>query len=172
MAEPVPIADVAKFPKGAGIYLVYSTSRIGWLSWNPAAGPAYVGKAADGLQKRIRREHYGDTGRSTLRRTLGAILKATLDLVARPRPGRGELKPINFTNYTFEADGDSRLTWWMGEHLSIEYRLTSQPKVVEDELMAQHQPPLNLTGWLNPFASEIKAARKICAEEARNQSQR
>jgi hypothetical protein len=29
------------------------------------------------------------------------------------------------------------------------------------------QPSLNLTGWSNPHAAEIKALRKACVDEAR-----
>jgi hypothetical protein len=38
---------------------------------------------------------------------------------------------------------------------------------VEAELIALAQPPLNLTGWPNPHAKELKALRKLCADEAR-----
>lgn len=166
MVEGVSISRVADFPKEPGFYLVYSDARIGWLNWNPAAGVAYVGKADDGLRRRIEKEHNGDTGRSTLRRTLGAILKDNLGLIARPRPGRNEPKQINFTNYDFEPEGDQRLTDWIGEHLKVSV-IVAKTEGHEKSLIAQHEPPLNLTDWRNPFAPEIKAARKACADEAR-----
>ena len=98
--------------------------------------------------------------------TLGALLKEELNLVARPRPGKGEPKSINFTNYSFEPDGDKRLTEWMTAHLTVD-PITTPTAISEVELIAQHQPVLNLTGWANPYAAEIKAARKRCATEAR-----
>lgn len=150
-----------------GIYLVYANRRIGWLNWDPRSGVAYVGKADDGLRRRLVKEHAGDTGRSTLRRSLGSILKTELELVARPRPSRGEPKRINFINFNFEPDGNDRLNVWMGEHLEVECLLDVMIAEAERRLIAEHQPPLNLTGWENPFALEIKAARAECAEEAR-----
>ncbi len=60
-----------------------------------------------------------DTGRSTLRRTLGALLKEELALMAKPRPSRGEPKAINFTNYDFEPDSNTRLSEWMSRNLEV-----------------------------------------------------
>jgi hypothetical protein len=42
----------------------------------------------------------------------------------------------------------------------------ADPKAVEKELIALASPPLNLTGWANPEAAEIKAKRKHCVELA------
>jgi hypothetical protein len=113
------------------------------LAWDPTAGAAYVGKAQDGFRRRLLREHSGDTGRSTLRRTLGALLKDELELRARPRASRGEPKPINFTNYDFDPDGNARLSDWMSANLEVEYLVTADYIAQETALIAQHRPPLN-----------------------------
>lgn len=167
MTGATSIRQIAEFPKDPGVYLVYTDTRIGSLNWNPSSGAAYIGKADNGLRRRLEREHHGDTGRSTLRRTLGALLKDELHLVARARRSKSEPKAINFTNYEFEPDGDGRLTQWIGDHISV---LVEVGRRAERELsvIAEHQPPLNLTGWLNPLAPEIKAARRMCADEARS----
>ena len=115
-SNAVPIDDHDRIPVKPGVYVVFSDTTVGSLPWDPVSGPAYVGKGEDGLRRRMRKEHSGDTGRSTLRRTLGALLRTELDLKARPRPSKGPPKPIDYTNYTFEPDGDLRLSEWMAEH--------------------------------------------------------
>lgn len=169
MGNRTRIDETENLPTERGFYLVYADGPIGWMAVDSTSDPVYVGKADDGLRRRIEREHGGDTGRSTLRRSLGALLKEELDLVARPRPGKGELKSINFTNYSFEPDGDKRLTEWMVANLTVD-PITMPTATSERELIAHHQPLLNLTGWANPHGAEIKAARKHCAAEARRRS--
>lgn len=167
MSGPMSIADVHHIPVEPGIYHIYSDCPIGWLNWSPSSGPTYIGQAADGLRRRIEKVHAGDTGRSTLRRTLGALLKEQLGLDARPRPSKDEPKAVNFTNYVFELGGDERLTTWMTEHLSVSFLVCLDTKGPKDASIAEHEPPLNITGWQNPFAPEIRAARSACAREAR-----
>ncbi|MGZ8753935.1 MAG: GIY-YIG nuclease family protein [Acidimicrobiia bacterium] len=163
----IPIDDYNLIPSERGVYIVFSDAPIGTLPWDPASGPAYVGKADDGLRRRIEKEHGGDTGRSTLRRSLGALLVEELGLQARPRPSKGPAKPINYTNYTFEPDGDMRLTEWMAEHLTVIPQLRAEGGLEEEPLIRELRPPLNINGWLNPDGDLIKVARKRCADEAR-----
>ena len=147
--DRIPFRLAGSSPAPAGVYVMYSQSPIGDLAWDPTAGAAYVGKAQDGLRRRLLREHSGDTGRSTLRRTLGALLKDELALRAWPRASRGEPKPINFTNYDFDPDGNARLSDWMSANLEVEYLVTAEYVAQETALIGQHRPPLNLTGWAN-----------------------
>lgn len=160
--------DNPAVPTVPGVYVVFCDSPLGALNWSPIQGPAYAGKADGGLQGRITRTHLGDTGRSTLRRTYGALLREELDLRAIARPSGGPPKGINYTNYNFEARGDRRLTGWMMKHLTVLAMPSNRPGH-ELELIDQFAPPLNLTGWQNPWRMEIKALRRICADEARGQ---
>lgn len=105
------------------------------------------------------------TGVSTLRRSIGALLKGPLDLHAFPRSsGPSE---TNFRNYCFEPDGEERLTAWMREQLQVGVHATPLYEALETALVRQLKPPLNLTKWPNPYAAEIKRLRKVCADEAR-----
>jgi hypothetical protein len=107
------------------------------------------------------------SGFSTLRRSLGALLKDELKLTAQPRgPGSSEQ---NLRCYRFDDPGEQRLTDWMRRHLRIAVAThpAPAPEQVEAELIALAQPPLNLTGWPNPHAKELKALRKSCADAAR-----
>ena len=159
-----------QIPTEPGVYLVYSDSPIGVLRHQPGDRPVYVGKADDGLRRRLQKEHHGDTGRSTLRRSLAALLKDELRLHCIPRPTQGDYKPINFTNYSLEPESDSALTDWMERNLWFELRPTRHPKHAEDQLVSEACPALNLAGWQNPFADTLRAARKRCADEARRRA--
>jgi hypothetical protein len=55
----------------------------------------------------------------------------------------------------------------MRRHLRVAVVPHPAPEQVEQDLVALAQPPLNLTGWPNPHAKELKALRKLCADEAR-----
>jgi hypothetical protein len=102
---------------------------------------------------------------STLRRSLGAILKRSLALQAIPRaPGPSE---SNCHNYCFLADGEARLTEWMVEHLEVGVFASSKYEQLEKFLTREFRPLLNLQGCPNPHRAEIKELRKACADEAR-----
>src|SRR5262245_30644986 len=72
-------------PRRPGLYAIY-TSAEGWdalgLGQPPDDRPLYVGKAEDSLLSRDIGSHFGDgrTGQSTVRRSMAACLKDTLDL--------------------------------------------------------------------------------------------
>ncbi|MEX2374866.1 MAG: GIY-YIG nuclease family protein [Dehalococcoidia bacterium] len=155
-------------PADPGVYVVYCDVSIGHLSWTPDQGPIYIGRAEDSIRKRIATEHLSDTGRSTLRRSYGALLKNELSLLARPRRGGGAPpRDEAFTHYIFEPDGELRLTDWMRSHLTVAPAPTPTPKPVQEELISRYGPPLNLTGWDNPWRQQIKDARRECVVEAR-----
>lgn len=167
----LPFGEYQRLPDKPGIYLVFCDAPLKAPNWSPSLTPCYVGKAEDSVRHRFAKEHLADTGRSTLRRSYGALLKEELELGARPRPGKGAPKPINFTNYTFTPAGDGRLTDWMETHLTVAARTATQPGDLKQEAISALGPPLNLTGWENPWAKDIKALRKVCADEARRAGQ-
>ena len=96
---------------------------------------------------------------------MGALLKERLDLVALPR-GQGK-SPQDFYCYRFDLDGEDRLTDWMIANIHVAVQPTGEYVAAERELTGRAQPPLNLIGWANPDAIEIKRRRKVCADEAR-----
>ena len=167
-ARSVPIDSTDRIPLDPGLYVVYSDTEVTGLTWNPVSGALYVGKADDGLRRRIGKEHGGDTGRSTLRRSLAALLKDDLQLIARCRPTRGKPKPIDFTNFSLEPDGDRRLSDWMATHLTVAVVARTVAAGEEKALIAESEPPLNLQAWDNPWRQMVRAARANCAAEARS----
>ena len=133
---------------------------------NPGEGPVYVGLSSN-LAQREFDTHFaeGKTGFSTLRRSIGAVLKSELDLHPRPR-GTGA-SDTNFRNYRFDDKGERQLSEWMRRSLLVAVQPVADPNAVEDALISLACPPLNLKGWANPEAAHIKSLRKACVTEAR-----
>lgn len=130
----------------------------------PADGLLYIGMTDSSLDARCHFEHV-HSGFSTLRRSLGAILKNRLCLRALPR-GPGPSR-TNALCYRFDTDGESRLTQWMRENLNYSYReITGNVAAVEKGAIMSACPPLNLTRWKNEDRAEIKRLRALCATEA------
>jgi hypothetical protein len=128
----------------------------------------YIGGTTD-LGMREFDTHFDSkqTGWSTVRRSIGAILKGELRLFARAR-GQGRSQK-DFTNFRFDPEGEERLTVWMREHLSVRTWATSQYEALERALILKLRPPLNLEEW-NPKNETMRALRKVCANEARGDS--
>lgn len=128
--------------------------------------PIYVGISND-LSRRELEDHFEakSSGFSTLRRSLGALLKQDLELVAMPRSAGASV--TNMRNYRFNPDGEKRLSAWMRNSLVVGFCQVNNPVEMESQLIALLCPPLNLTGWNNPQGPEIKRLRKACADEAR-----
>lgn len=128
------------------------------------ADPIYIGISSN-LARRQIRNHFDSTktGFSTVRRTLGALLKNELRLTARPRgQGTGQR---DFTNYRFDLQGELRLTEWMHRYVHVAVLSGEEFVAVEKELISFARPPLNLTE--GPDSARIKELRQLCAREAR-----
>jgi len=134
----------------------------------PFDGLLYIGSSAN-IALRGYENHFNSqsTGFSTLRRSLGALLRDNLRLQVIPR-GQGP-SPSNFRNFRFEPEGEERLTEWMERNLEVGVcTLMVDFKEMELRLIKTMQPVLCLKGWKNPLSASIKAQRKICADEARS----
>lgn len=154
-------------PTASGVYAIYLRTR-GLLK--PFAegedGLIYIGLSTN-LADREFDQHFssGNTGFSTLRRSIGALLKTQLSLQAVARaPGPSE---TNVRNYRFLEDGETRLTDWMCAHLEVGVHASGKYAELENFLVPELRPLLNLTKWPNPHRAEIKRLRKVCADEAR-----
>jgi len=163
-------------PDQPGLYAVYGAAHV-WrllgLGKPPDERPLYVGKAEDSLVSRDLKTHFasGTTGRSSLRRSLAALLAASgeLALVAMPRRAH-DPEPAKWTHYALEAPGDRQLTDWMGACLRIAVWLAPAETVlrpVENAAISHWLPPLNLTGVPTPWTAQVKAARVEMAERAK-----
>jgi hypothetical protein len=174
LALPRPLAGAeGRVPGRPGLYAIHGEADA-WrelgLGEPPDVRPLYIGKAEDSLASRDLKTHFGDgrTGQSTVRRSFAALLHDTLELRGIPR---NTAKPGYFSNYGLSAAHDAALTRWMREHL----QLAVWPKPgdcdfalrdLEDALVVELKPPLNLQGVVTPWTAQVKAARAVMAAEA------
>jgi hypothetical protein len=148
-----------------GVYAVFACAGIsqGLAGLHPQR-LLYVGMTEASLELRNHFDH-GNSGFSTLRRSLGAILRDELGLCAIPRgPGASR---TNVTNYRFAEEGEGRLSDWMRASLEWSFvALADDVPGSEAALIAALRPPLNLTGWPNPHRTHVMALRRQCRDEA------
>jgi len=154
-------------PPRSGVYGIYvrPPARLAHFAGSKD-GLVYIGLSTN-LAAREFETHFesASTGFSTLRRSIGALLRADLSLQAIPRShGKAE---SNVRNYKFDTDGENRLTVWMRQNLEVGVHATSHYEELETALVEHLMPLLNLTKWPNPDRGEIKRLRKVCADEAR-----
>lgn len=177
---PVPSFDIdfflaeASVPSAApvirepGVYAILLAPTGSLPGIEPGTGGLlYIGMTDATLEAR---SHFGHahSGFSTLRRSLGAILRDQLGLSATPRgPGPSS---TNLRNYRFSDAGELALSAWMMQHLLIaQAPVAAGVDQIEKDLITTLEPPLNLTGWRNPQRPAIKALRARCVDEARAQ---
>ena len=167
LSESKTSIDKLQAPHEPGVYAYFLEDSSALSPFVPGHdGLIYVGSTSD-LAIRKFENHFNSksTGFSTLRRSIGAILKKSLRLTATPRSS-GKSK-TNIQNYKFQADGEDRLTDWMRRTLRVSVCPVNEPNSVETVLIKTLRPLLNLKGWANPDGTKIRALRKICADEAR-----
>ena len=128
----------------------------------------YIGMTKSSLRKRNHKEHK-NSGFSTFRRSLGALLKEELDLSAIPR-GKGRSEK-DVTNFHFAGDGEERLTTWMKNNLKYGFFevVKADVRKQEHKLITDYHPPLNLQGLSedqNPHKASIMNLRRKCRDEA------
>lgn len=152
--------------RGAGIYIFALRPEAILPGIEPGdRGLLYLGMTDQSLDVRNHFLH-ADSGRSTLRRSLGALLLDVLELEPIPR-GQGR-SDRDVTNYRFAGAGEARLTGWMGEKLlACQQQVSGDVRGQEKALIDALGPPLNLTDWPNPQKSVTDAARRRCRERAR-----
>ena len=172
LARPLEGAE-ERVPGRPGLYAIYAESST-WLDLSlgdpPDDRPLYLGKSEDSLAARDLKMHFGDgrTGQSTVRRSFAALARESLGLRGMPRNPRN---PGYFSNYGLSAAHDAVLTRWMKENL----RLAVWPKPADCEfalakmeiaLLAELKPPLNVRDVVTPWTAQVKAARRVMANEA------
>jgi len=153
-----------------GVYALFLTSRPSLPGLVLESDVLYVGMTESSLGVRNHFSH-SHSGFSSPRRTLGALLREKLKLIALPRAPGPSLS--NVRNYRFSEDGEKRLVAWMDSYLTYGLCPTNADiRKIEDRLIGELKPPLNLTGWRNPQAGRLKALRRACRDEASSARER
>lgn len=113
------------------------------------------------LFHRIRYHYTGNAEGSTLRKTLGILLTEELGIQLR-RVGSG-------TRRTFGPAGEAKLSQWMAENALVSWIVDDEPWVLEENLIATLDVPLNLQGNAhNLFYPTLKSLRAEAEAIARN----
>jgi len=166
MAAPCPV------PAQAGVYAWYFKHVPPGVPTNGCvtshgATLLYVGispgrppsngrpESKESLRKRIRYHYNGNAEGSTLRLTLGCLLRSELETELR-RVGSG-------TRFTF-AHREAALSDWMTENAFVVWLPTTRQCEIEEALIASIALPLNLDqNRHHPFHSTLS----LCRREAR-----
>lgn len=167
------VTEHKSYPTQSGIYAFYLSDNSNLLEFGKGGQLIYVGIAKDSIHARDLNQHFktGKTGSSTLRRSIGAILKSKLNLIAIPRGAENDTK--RFENYKFKED--QLLTNWMISNLQIGYWLPekiisySELRDIEKNITCDLKPTLDLdirTRKFNIHADNLVALRNICKTEA------
>ena len=166
LSQAQSFADI-ELPTFPGCYvLVVDSEGIKELGLNRNARRSvlYVGKAEDNIRNRVNTHLLiGGSGSSTLRRSIGALLRENYDLNPQPR-SENPSDSKRFTNYKFDNGGEEIITFWIVTYVCFLSVESSNPKKTEDYLVSEYRPLLNLTGWPNPRKAIIMSKR---AESAR-----
>ena len=109
----------------------------------------YTGIASKSLRKRDYRNHFvgNNASRSTLRKSIGSLFG--YDLILRKE---GDLK-----HKKFKPADEEKLTEWMMSNLLLAFVENADPESMEDKLIAELNPPLNLEKNHNKVNAEFRA---------------
>ena len=109
----------------------------------------YTGIASENLRQRVYRTHFvsNNASRSTLRKSIGSLIG--YDLIPRKE---GDLK-----HKKFKPANEEKLTEWMMSNLLLAFVENAAPKPLEEKLIAELNPPLNLGRNTNMVNKEFRA---------------
>ncbi len=109
----------------------------------------YTGIAGKSLRKRDYKQHFigNNAGSSTLRKSLGSMFGYVK--IARDRdPSNGKTK--------FKESDEIKLSDWMQSNLVLYFKSNLNPNDLEDELISELNPPLNLSKNSNIINQEFR----------------
>ena len=109
----------------------------------------YTGIASESLRNRDYRNHFvdNDASRSTLRKSIGSLFG--YDLILR--------KESDTKHKRFQPADEEKLTEWMMSNLLLAFVENAAPKPLEEKLIAELNPPLNLEKNTNMVNKEFRA---------------
>lgn len=111
------------------------------------------------LRSRIKYHYSGNARGSTLRLSLGCLLKDRLGI---------ELRRVGSGNRMTFAEGEGRLSQWMEEHAFVSWSVCAEPWTAEKELIRLVSLPLNLAqNKDHPFHHILSEARRQARQRAR-----
>jgi len=170
-----PYNQIRKFSDKPGIYAFFFTGKdFPIADYNPQKDEIiYIGKTESSQASRDEKTHFasGKTGSSTVRKSLGALLKEILFLKPIPR-NDNDFIARRLSHFTFDELSEEKLTNWMKDNLGLSFFEFNKPPIeidaLETKLIKETRPLLNIDHKNpdNPHAKTIKTARRACADEA------
>jgi hypothetical protein len=165
VAEAVPIGS-EPMPVVPGCYILFFRSHATpdlSMDISFRNDVVYVGKSESSIEKRVHNSHLlsGKSGSSTLRRSLGALLRDKLHLEPRPRSAN-PVDTKRFRNYKFDDASEQRLSEWISRNILGAAVPSATPLATENALIAALAPPLCLSKWRNPWKRQLSDLRKQC----------
>ncbi|MGJ3236295.1 GIY-YIG nuclease family protein [Marivirga sp.] len=168
-----PIIKAKSFKPSPGVYaFFFKGTKFPISNYSPSKTEIiYLGKTQSSGISRVLNTHFGTgkTGSSTVRRTLGALLREELNLIPIPRNNSDKIK--NRLSFKFDDSSEQKLTEWMEKHLLISFHpleISDVPKI-EKDLINQLKPVLNIEGnSYGQFYIYLKSIRKDCSYIALN----
>ena len=169
-----PFMEIQNFSEGPGIYAIgFEGDNFPFplKTLSVTNGDIiYIGKTNSSQKRRVLNTHFrsGRTGSSTLRRSLGALLRKELTLKPIPR----SLVNGRVRDYKFIIESENKLTEWMINNLTVSFynylggkRLLRE---LESEIISILNPILNIDGnAINQNGSLIKELRAKCRDLAK-----
>lgn len=154
------------FSQKQGLYcLCYTGHELGGSLWGAPEPPIiYIGRCgADSIR------HWQDnTGVSTVRRSLSAMLANLLELKSIPSSEDPDDND-RYTNYRLTKDSENKLTEWMKTSIQVAFWELNKDQIIPyyQALIKYNTPKLNFQdNPNNTFGQQIKSYRKILAEMA------
>lgn len=158
------------FSAQPGIYAVLyfgKSKLLGAISGLKSGQIIYIGKTLSSQQSRDADTHFksGKSGSSTVRRSIGALLREEMKFFPIPRgSGKTDMDTIN---YCFDEKSEEVLTSWMIDNLGLAFfeypKSSDEIRSLELKLLDKLFPVLNIeSNSANPFLSEVKTARAKC----------
>ena len=149
-----------------GLYfLCYTGRELGGSLWGEPEPPIiYIGRCGNDSP----RHWQNDTGISTVRRSLAAMLANSLSLTPMPSSNDPDDND-RYTNYRLTPESESKLTDWMKTNIKVAFwELTdNQIESRYQALINYNTPKFNFQdNPHNTFGQQIKSYRKILTEMA------
>jgi hypothetical protein len=153
------ISDPSELPSKKGIYIVTANStaalpiemrKLNYRTLNDRP-VIYIGIASD-LRRRDYKNHFGGTARnSTLRRSVGSLFNL-----------RREQYPneVGTNKYKFVDEDEEVLSSWMKDNLILHYFVTDKSEELEEILIREYHPPLNINKNKSNINKEFRTILK------------
>jgi hypothetical protein len=175
MGEKTGIPDLRYRPTeyppndGPGIYFIFSNEDSLLPDFDvDTTRLLYIGKCESSFEAR---NHFQaeNSAKSTLRRSLGSILRAEMALLHQVLPRRtlGKITRKSIQNYRFSEAGERWLSEWMLTNLSYGFMpVLTGIRSLERQYIEKWKPVLNLIYCNNPHKGKLEKLREECRNEA------